>query len=218
MTERARWAVAYAGAGRHGRQHIAEVLEAARNWAPPERTVLVVHKAERPWWSVLTTAFPAANILAEPFDRGSGTAIMAGLLTVAERAPQAEVAVIYGSVSPSALRAADQALAMSPSATTPCVFEWPNDSLGHWPMAVATTSTWRKVLAAADRSRSTALALALRRAESPTEALDSLYPFLTTLTFEVQILHRADRPPAVIVVSAPAGAFARTAPQLVGVA
>lgn len=197
-----RWVIAYAAphAGRGlGRDRIAEVLEVARYWAPPERTLVVVQEAERPWWSVLAAAFPPTNVIAEPFDRGSGTGVLAALLTIATRAPRADVAVVFGAMPTSATEAVDRALLRTRMPKTPVVFRGA-DERTPWPFAFATVAGWLARAEAVDRARVASLRMALARSPVPGAALDDLYPYLSSLDLEQTLL--ADTMPQRVVTIA----------------
>ena len=207
MNTQQRWVVAYAGVSdgaRSGRQRIAEVLEAARSWAAPDRTVVVVQENERPWWSVLTTAFPSSHVLAEPFDRGSGTGIIAALLAVQARAPAAEVAVIHEGLSPTTVAAADEALAVDGGVAEDLVaFEGADRSVGRLPLNVASLPVWLRRLEVVDRARVAALRMAFARTAQTTDAMDGLYPFLTALDFEADVIQAGPHPARVVRVARP---------------
>lgn len=194
------WAVAYSGphgARAPGRQRVADVLETARCLAAPARTVVVVQAAERPWWSVLATAFPPGNVLAEPFDRGSGTGVVAALLVVASRAPAARVAVVYGPMSARMIASVDETLADDDDAGAAVTFAHPGGLGRPWPLVIARAQAWLQKIEAIDRSRTSALRTALEHAPHPSDALARIYPFLDNLDLEGDLL-AAERSPRVI--------------------
>ena len=195
MHNNERWVIAYSGptpTASYGPQRMAEVFEAASRLAPPQRTMLVAQEGERPWWSVLTTALPPANVLAEPFDRGSGTGILAGLIAVADRAPTAEVVVVFGGLSPRRLALADETLASLSPSRPGAIIRPVGAPHGLWPLAVASAQAWLAAAEAADRPRVAALQIALGQVDSPSAALDRLYPFLTAWDFEHELLVSGD--------------------------
>lgn len=201
MSSEQRWGVAYLGprAGQvAGRQRIVEVLEAAFRWAPLERTLVVVQESERPWWTIVTESMPAANVLAEPFDRGTGTGVIAALLTVADRAPAAEVAVVYGPVSRPAMAAATESVMDTGCPDSGLVSFRMSVSESVLPFVVGRVQAWLQKAESADRARVSALRSALASAAHPTTALDHLYPFLTALDFEQALLDPARYPPRIV--------------------
>ena len=201
-----RWVIAYAGPhdGQGlGRERIAEVLEAARCWAPPERTLVVVQEAERPWWSILAAAFPPANVLPEPFDRGSGTGVLGALVALAGWAPDAEVAVVFGAIPAAVMGAAERALLSSPCPEDLAVFRPSGGTATPWPLAVCTVPGWLVRADAVDRARLESLRMAMARATHPGEAFAELYPYLTSLDLREALLE-GPLPRRVVTLARPA--------------
>ncbi len=69
-------------------------LRRAAAVAPLERTVVVVAKQHRRWWREQLKGFPAANILVQPRNRGTGAGILFPVLEILNRDPGAVVAVM----------------------------------------------------------------------------------------------------------------------------
>lgn len=68
-------------------------LELARAVAPPARIMVVVLEQERPWWRRALSDHPGHNIVEQPFDRGSGVAILMGVLAIERSDPEAQVSL-----------------------------------------------------------------------------------------------------------------------------
>lgn len=150
--------------------------------------MVVVQDSERPWWSILTNAYPSHNVFAEPFDRGSATGVVAALIAIAERAPNADVAVVFGSVSPARLVAFEDAWMEHRALESPEEGSIFVPGEGRGPLAFARSEAWLERAERVDRGRVAALRMALSRAEQPIDALDSIYPFLATLDLERELL------------------------------
>lgn len=69
-------------------------LAQARAFAPPSRIVVALFERDRPWWSPLLGELPVDNIIQQPFDRGSGTAVLMGALLVERRDPEAQLLIL----------------------------------------------------------------------------------------------------------------------------
>ena len=189
MNMKNRWVVAYLGPTEthlQGRDRIAEVLEAARCLASSDRTLVVVQESERPWWSVLTAAMPTRNVIAEPFDRGTATGIIAAILAIVDRDPSAEIAVVFGALSRRQAIAADEVLETT-RANGIATFEESGQDRP-LPLAVASCSAWLERIESVDRSRVAALRMALSGTDAPSDAIDQLYPYVTTLDFQSSVL------------------------------
>lgn len=113
------WAIALSGStdgnteqdGAHERTLLGN-LEAARRVADPGRILAVTLEQNRPWWEPALRDLPMGHVGAQPFDRGSGVALLFGALALYRKDPEAEVAVFtQGEHSASLLRDARQQLA-----------------------------------------------------------------------------------------------------------
>jgi mannose-1-phosphate guanylyltransferase len=68
-----------------------EALERALALTVPERTLVVVAREHRPHWERLLDRIPAANVLAQPRDRGTAAGLLLPLHTIVARDPRAVV-------------------------------------------------------------------------------------------------------------------------------
>ena len=69
-------------------------LAQARAFAPPARIVLALLERDRPWWAPLLAEHPPENVIEQPFDRGSGTAVLMGALLVVGRDVDAQLLIL----------------------------------------------------------------------------------------------------------------------------
>jgi mannose-1-phosphate guanylyltransferase len=76
------------------RSLLATSLERARRLAPDDRIVTVVAAQHRTWWKAELEAFPRANVVVQPQNRGTALGILLPLLHVAARDPEATVAIL----------------------------------------------------------------------------------------------------------------------------
>jgi mannose-1-phosphate guanylyltransferase len=77
-----------------GQSLLEETLERALAVTDRARTVAVVADAHRKWWSPLTAAIPAQNLVVQPRNRGTGNGILLPLLHVVNRDPDARVVIL----------------------------------------------------------------------------------------------------------------------------
>ena len=197
-----RWGIVYVGptaGAAQGRPRIQALLETVRSWSAPERTIVVALDAERPWWGPLTAAAGFSDVVAEPFDRGTATGIMVGLLLAARRAPHADVAVLHAGLTPCKMEAAGDAWLRVASAAEVAERDTLVFRAGAeiWPVAIARTQAWLRRMDDMDRARASSLQIAMAQSDNTAEVLDGLYPFLTTLDFR-QALLDSDAEPRVV--------------------
>jgi hypothetical protein len=85
-----------AGAVERGPLDLSETLDSAEAWAGAAcRVVSVVLEQERPWWE---RCFSDQHfVIEQPFDRGSGPAVWAGVYAIAQGQPDASVR-LFGEV------------------------------------------------------------------------------------------------------------------------
>jgi mannose-1-phosphate guanylyltransferase len=80
---------------RGGRSLLHETLDRGLAIAGRERTVAIVADAHYRWWSPLAGAeLPAANLVAQPRNRGTGNGILLPLLHIVNRDPDARVVIL----------------------------------------------------------------------------------------------------------------------------
>jgi mannose-1-phosphate guanylyltransferase len=69
-------------------------LDRAKRLAPVERILCVVAREHERWWQGPLRALPLENVLVQPVDRGTGTAILWAALTALVRDREAAVAIL----------------------------------------------------------------------------------------------------------------------------
>lgn len=104
------WAIALSGSADINTEHdsahqrtLLGNLEAARRVADPGRILAVTLEQNRPWWEPELRDLPMGHVGAQPFDRGSGVALLFGALALYRKDPQAEVAVFTRGQHPAGL-------------------------------------------------------------------------------------------------------------------
>jgi mannose-1-phosphate guanylyltransferase len=71
-----------------------DALRRARVVASPEQTCAIVAEYHRRWWQPLQLGIPAANVIAQPRNRGTATGILLPLLHIVHRDPEATLLVL----------------------------------------------------------------------------------------------------------------------------
>lgn len=61
---------------------------------PPSQVVVAVLEQDAPWWGRVLAEHPRANVLVQPFDRGSGVAVLLACMAIARREPEATVVLL----------------------------------------------------------------------------------------------------------------------------
>ena len=77
-----------------GASLLAETVRRATRVVARERITAVVASHHRQWWQRELAAFPAANIVEQPSNRGTAAGILLPLLAIAERDPEAGVLIL----------------------------------------------------------------------------------------------------------------------------
>lgn len=72
-----------------GRTLLEDALARAESLVPRERTCSVVAQRHRDWWQELLGSLPAANVIMQPRNRGTGIGILYPLLQIVSRDPEA---------------------------------------------------------------------------------------------------------------------------------
>ncbi len=76
------------------RGDLAKMLRFARTIVPKQRVLSVVLEQNRPWWGHLVRELPPENLLEQPLDRGSAPGILAAVLRIVARDPDAIVVLL----------------------------------------------------------------------------------------------------------------------------
>jgi mannose-1-phosphate guanylyltransferase len=71
-----------------------EALQRAARVSSVSHTCVVVAEQHRRWWQPMLEEMPAANIVAQPMNRGTANGILLPLLQIAEREPDARLLVL----------------------------------------------------------------------------------------------------------------------------
>jgi mannose-1-phosphate guanylyltransferase len=71
-----------------------DALRRARVVADSQRTCAIVAEHHRRWWQPLQLGIPAANLIAQPRNRGTATGILLPLLQIVHRDPEATLLVL----------------------------------------------------------------------------------------------------------------------------
>lgn len=79
---------------RDERTLLGTTLARALRLAPRERVVVVVVEAHRRWWEPELAELPAANVLSQPANRGTGVAILQALVHISRADPSARLVVM----------------------------------------------------------------------------------------------------------------------------
>jgi len=66
-------------------------LSRARLIVPRERTVVVIHRAQRQYWAESLAMLPGANVIVQPCHRGSALEVLLATLLILERDPLARI-------------------------------------------------------------------------------------------------------------------------------
>jgi len=79
---------------RSGPSLLHEALRRAQAAVDPARVCTIVAQQHRRWWEPSLTAFPCANVVVQPQNRGTATGMLLALSCVLERDPLANVVVL----------------------------------------------------------------------------------------------------------------------------
>jgi mannose-1-phosphate guanylyltransferase len=79
---------------RGGPSLLQEAIERASAVATPEHTCVIVARQHRLWWEEPLEALPAANVIIQSANRGTGNGILLPLLHIVERDPDATVMLL----------------------------------------------------------------------------------------------------------------------------
>lgn len=75
-------------------EQLRAALQRARRLAPPERILTSVLEQDAPWWKPVLDGHPEDNVIVQPFERGSGTAVFLAGMAIARRDIDAQVALL----------------------------------------------------------------------------------------------------------------------------
>jgi mannose-1-phosphate guanylyltransferase len=79
---------------RGGRSLLQDALARAARVVPKKRVLVVVAAEHRPFWERELADVPPANVIVQPWNRGTAAGILLPVLTVLERDPAARIAVL----------------------------------------------------------------------------------------------------------------------------
>jgi mannose-1-phosphate guanylyltransferase len=79
---------------RGGPSLLQEALLRAEAIAPRQRVLTIVAEQHRPWWETALWTLPKRNIVVQPRNRGTANGLLLPLLHIAERDPEARVAIL----------------------------------------------------------------------------------------------------------------------------
>ena len=86
-------------------RRFAGTVERAYSLAARERVMFALREQDRPWWARLLADHPRRNIIEQPFDRGSGTAVLIVALSIERRDPGAQITLLGRSSGTLSVRA-----------------------------------------------------------------------------------------------------------------
>ncbi len=79
---------------RGGSSLLARTVERAARFTDAEHTLSIVTESHRQWWAPELARLPAANVIVQPANRGTGLGVLLPLLTALERDRQARVVLL----------------------------------------------------------------------------------------------------------------------------
>jgi mannose-1-phosphate guanylyltransferase len=75
----------------HRRRLLQMTLSRARSIVPREQIVVVIDRSQRHYWSESLEMLPGANVIVQPYHRGSAAEVLLAVLTIVERDPLARI-------------------------------------------------------------------------------------------------------------------------------
>ena len=66
-------------------------LSRARSIVPLKQIVVIIERAQKQYWNESLTMLPDANVIVQPYHRGSATEVLLAVLTILERDPLARI-------------------------------------------------------------------------------------------------------------------------------
>lgn len=76
------------------RERFRYLVQQAEDMFAPERTVFAVLEQDHPWWVLELGGYPPENIIQQPFDRGSGAAVLVAARAIEKRDPDAWIRIL----------------------------------------------------------------------------------------------------------------------------